>query len=70
MSTSENNKVDGAASFPTSASSGEGVMIVVMVGVTGLTYLALCSLGTNANSQSIGIGRIRKWQDNTGRCTC
>ena len=48
-STSENNKGDGAASYPTCASSSEGVVIVVMVGVTDLTYLALCSLGTNAN---------------------
>lgn len=48
-STSENNKVEGAASFPTGASSSERVIIVVMAGVTSLTYLTHCSLGTNAN---------------------
>lgn len=36
-STSENNKMDGAASCPTGVSSSEGIVIVVMVGVTGLT---------------------------------
>jgi gluconokinase len=48
-STSENNKMVGAASFPIGESSSEGVVIVVMVGVTDLTYRALCSLGANTN---------------------
>lgn len=39
MSTSENNEVDSGASF---LGSSEGVVIVVMVGVTSLTYLVLC----------------------------
>ena len=49
LSTSESNNInlDGAASLPTGASSSQGVVIVVMVGVTGLTFLALCSLGIN-----------------------
>lgn len=45
MSLTDENKSDGA-SFSTGTS---GIVIVVMVSVTDLTYLALSSLGTNTN---------------------